>query len=29
VTRNGVSYEMAVAAVFGAMGAAMPADFVT
>jgi hypothetical protein len=29
VTRNGVSYEMAFAAVFRAMGAAMPADFTT
>jgi hypothetical protein len=29
VTRNGVSYEMAFAAVFRAMGAAMPADFAT
>jgi hypothetical protein len=29
VIRNGVSYEMAFAAVFRAMGAAMPADFVT
>lgn len=29
VTRNGVSYEMAFAAAFRAMGAAMPADFAT
>jgi hypothetical protein len=29
VTRNCCSYEMAVAAVFRAMGAAMPADFTT
>jgi hypothetical protein len=29
VTRNGVSYEMALAAVFRAMGAAMPVDFAT
>jgi hypothetical protein len=29
VTRNAVSYEMAFAAVFRAMGAAMPADFAT
>ena len=29
VTRNGVSYEMAFAAVFRAMGAAMPEDFAT
>jgi hypothetical protein len=29
VTRNGVSYEMALTAVFRAMGAAMPADFAT
>src|SRR5262249_43012851 len=29
VTRNGVSYEMAFAAVFRAMGSAMPADFAT
>jgi hypothetical protein len=29
VTRNGFSYEMAFAAVFRAMGAAMPADFTT
>jgi hypothetical protein len=29
VTRNGVSYEMALAAVFRAMGAAMPAGFAT
>jgi hypothetical protein len=29
VTRNGVSYEMAFAAVFRAMGAAMPAHFAT
>jgi hypothetical protein len=29
VTRNGVSYEMAFAAVCRAMGAAMPADFAT
>jgi hypothetical protein len=29
VTRNGVSYEMAFAAIFLAMGAAMPVDFAT
>jgi hypothetical protein len=29
VTRNGVSYEMAFAAVFRAMGTAMPTDFAT
>jgi hypothetical protein len=29
VTRNAVSYEMAFAGVFRAMGAAMPADFTT